>query len=148
MSVHRRALGAAAARCCHCAPRARLQREAGQSGHDPGLIFFLTGRSRAKHEGHASLRGPHVPFPPSQVRRVSGKTLPKLYLALRCCCRNEPVATADGCDLQVQAGVFRVAALIDENHIGFLLREDADKNIVLGVTLAKMTAQTALTFVY
>ena len=63
---------------------------------------------------------------------------------LRCRSGDEAITSADGCHLQVQAGVLGVAALIDQHHVGFFAAQNADKDIVPRVRLAEMTTQTAL----
>jgi len=59
--------------------------------------------------------------------------------------RGEAIATADRGDLEVQAGVLRVAALIDHGEIGLLRGDDADEGVVAVMALAEVGTETALT---
>ena len=66
---------------------------------------------------------------------------------LRCGGRDEAVATADRCHLQVQVGVPGVAAFVDEDNVCLLAADDADEDVALGMGLAKVSTKTTLTVV-
>ena len=58
------------------------------------------------------------------------------------------VTPADGADFQMKAGMFRMAAIVDEIFRGFLGRPDLCKDSIDRVVLAIVRAQTTLTFVH
>lgn len=57
---------------------------------------------------------------------------------------SEAVAAADGRNLEVQRGVLGMAAAVEEVGVGLLFGEDRDEDVRLGVVLAKVRAETAL----
>jgi hypothetical protein len=67
---------------------------------------------------------------------------------LRCRCRYEAIATADGSHLEVEAGEFGVATLVDQNDISLLAADDADQGIACCMGFAEVTAEATLSVVY
>jgi hypothetical protein len=63
--------------------------------------------------------------------------------------RLKPVASADRSDDEMQGGMLRVAALLDEIFGGLLARSDLDKPRLLGgFVFTKMGTETALTVMH
>jgi hypothetical protein len=71
------------------------------------------------------------------------------FLARKLLCRrghDKSIATADGGDLQVEGGVFRVAAVVEDFDVCLMAADDADQGSRFMV-LAEVGAKTALTVV-
>jgi hypothetical protein len=58
--------------------------------------------------------------------------------------RSKAVAAADWSDLQVQAGMFRMAAFIQDLEVGLVGRPDADEHVRLFMVFTEVTTETAL----